>query len=418
MRRTVPLCPWLLSLLTPVAAAQLDLTPTGSIPIQALGFGGVGGMAFDDASGHLWIADSAGVASGTNLIVELDPANGAVLSSISASVVAGLSLGPDALALAPDTGDLVAFSVFNEDVGGVVTQAGVPVATFVSAWHCAALAFDASARLFGIEDSFTGSGLLHELDRQSGSILSDVPLTGATGRISAMDFDPLTGRLVAYDDATEELLEIDVQTGQVLGATDLSPYVLADGFPAGIAFDALGVRLFVAKGNGAGADAILVFQRGGPANTFCFGDGSGAVCPCGNFSAPGAGEGCANSGGGGARLSLGGSASASADDLTAQASGLVPGQPALLFAAENRIAGGLGVPFGDGLRCAGGGVRRLGVRVPDPAGTANWGPGLAALGGWSAGDTRRFQAWYRDPLAGPCGTGFNLSNGAGRTFLP
>jgi len=154
----------------------------------------------------------------------------------------------------------------------------------------------------------------------------------------------------------------------------------------------------------------------GPGTPFCFGDGSGSVCPCGN--AGGSGAGCANSTGAGAVLDSGGSDSAGADDLTFQASALLPGQPALLFAGHNAVNGGDGIPFGDGLRCAGQNVVRLGVRVPDANGSASWGPGLGAAGGWSAGDTRYFQAWYRDPSGGPCGAGFNLSNGVEVTFTP
>ncbi len=60
---------------------------------------------------------------------------------------------------------------------------------------------------------------------------------------------------------------------------------------------------------------------------------------------------------------------------------------------------------------------RLGIQVPDANGDASWGPGLGAQGGWNAGDVRRFQGWYRDP-AGPCGFGFNLTNGVEVTFIP
>jgi len=149
---------------------------------------------------------------------------------------------------------------------------------------------------------------------------------------------------------------------------------------------------------------------------YCFGDGSGTACPCDNAGA--SDEGCANSTGAGAILSGDGSASVAADDLTFDAAQLIPSQPALLFAGENQVNGGDGLVFGDGLRCAGGNVKRLGVRQPDANGDATWGPGLQPLGLWQPGDTRRFQAWYRDPNGGPCGLGFNLSHGYEVVFVP
>lgn len=147
---------------------------------------------------------------------------------------------------------------------------------------------------------------------------------------------------------------------------------------------------------------------------YCFGDGSGGACPCGN--AGGAGEGCANSSGSGGVLGAGGSDSAGSDDLVLEASNLLTNQPALAFVGLDRINGGNGVSFGDGLRCAGTSVVRLGVDQPDGAGNASWGPGLGSLGNWGAGDVRRFQIWYRNPAGGPCSSGFNLTNGLEVTF--
>ncbi len=153
-----------------------------------------------------------------------------------------------------------------------------------------------------------------------------------------------------------------------------------------------------------------------PGQAFCFCDGSGTAPPCANPGA--ADEGCRNSTGQGARLSGSGSASAGVDSLALHAHGLLPGQPALLFAGENAVNGGAGVPFGDGLRCAGVGVLRVGIRMPDALGRATWGPGLVAQAGWTPGQTRRLQAWYRDPIASPCGSGFNLTPGYAVTFGP
>lgn len=151
-----------------------------------------------------------------------------------------------------------------------------------------------------------------------------------------------------------------------------------------------------------------------PGTAYCFCDGSGTTPPCNNPGA--AGEGCANSTGHGAILSSVGTNSASADNLAFQAQHLLPNQPALLFAGNNAVNGGNGVVFGGGLRCAGANVQRLGIEVPNSLGNATWGPGLRGQGGWNAGDTRRFQVWYRNP-GGSCGTGFNLSNGVEVGFV-
>lgn len=149
---------------------------------------------------------------------------------------------------------------------------------------------------------------------------------------------------------------------------------------------------------------------------YCFGNGGGTACPCMNTAS--AGQGCGNSSGLGGTLIASGSASVSADNLQFSASNLLPFQPALLFGANNAINSGNGIAFGDGLRCAGGSLIRLGVQTPSGAGEATWGPSLLTATGWTAGMTRHFQAWYRDPAISPCGSGFNLTHGVTLVLEP
>jgi hypothetical protein len=190
-----------------------------------------------------------------------------------------------------------------------------------------------------------------------------------------------------------------------------------------LAIDFTFSRIRLASGATNGDDLYdfdgISIEAGNPTagTEFCPGDGSGTACPCGNESAPGAGQGCMNGTGQGAVLTAAGSNSAGADDLLFTGSNLLPAQPALLFAGLNAVAGGSGVTFGDGLRCAGGSVVRLGVKIPNGSGQANWGPGLGATGGWGSGDIRRFQGWYRNPGTSPCGFNFNLSNGYEVNFI-
>jgi hypothetical protein len=131
-------------------------------------------------------------------------------------------------------------------------------------------------------------------------------------------------------------------------------------------------------------------------------------CPCGNGGD--GGSGCANSSSAGGALNASGSASVAADDLVLNFTGGLPGQPCLFFQGDNKINGGDGVFFGDGLRCAGGNVVRLQVRIPDASGEASTTALIAAKGGVSVGDVRQYQGWYRDNGLS-CGFTFNTTNG-------
>ncbi|MCB9913912.1 MAG: hypothetical protein H6828_02040 [Planctomycetes bacterium] len=80
--------------------------------------------------------------------------------------------------------------------------------------------------------------------------------------------------------------------------------------------------------------------------------------------------------------------------------------------------GGAGTLFGDGLRCAGGSVVRLQIRVAGASGTSVTTVNVGVKGGVAIGDVRRYQLWYRDPAGSPCGAFFNLTNGLELTWLP
>jgi hypothetical protein len=161
---------------------------------------------------------------------------------------------------------------------------------------------------------------------------------------------------------------------------------------------------------------------------YCFGDGSGTACPCANND--GAGAGCMNSTGIGATMTAAGTASVTADTFELIANGVPGNQFGLFFQGDLQNNGGLGDPFGDGLRCCGGNVVRWLTVMASNAGCASSnqpsgcgqqaggiGGSISALAGNSAGDVRCYQLWYRDN-SGPCASGFNLSNGMDVFWLP
>jgi hypothetical protein len=159
-----------------------------------------------------------------------------------------------------------------------------------------------------------------------------------------------------------------------------------------------------------------------------FGDDSGAwyafaipapsgtaycACPAGPCGNPDPAAGCANSTGAGAELTAVGATQP--DEVNLLVTGSPPGQFAIFFQGDDASL----TPFGDGFVCAAGSVVR--ITVPPLTigadGTAEYGlcfgdPPISGVTGVvpGSGVTKRYQFWYRDP-SGPCGSGFNLSNG-------
>lgn len=153
----------------------------------------------------------------------------------------------------------------------------------------------------------------------------------------------------------------------------------------------------------------------------CAGDGTGAACPCGNFGV--AGRGCDNSfATGGGRLAASGSARTSTDTLLLAADGLPPSGAGLFFQGDVALGDGSGTAFGDGLRCAGGEVKRLAVVALSGGAAAlgsSTGSPLSALGSIPAGGAvRTYQLWYRNAAAFCTTAPFNLTNGIRVTWIP
>jgi Tol biopolymer transport system component len=169
-----------------------------------------------------------------------------------------------------------------------------------------------------------------------------------------------------------------------------------------------------------GVSDVFLRDRGNDAvfAPFCFGDGTGAACPCGNSGA--AGHGCQNSAGtGGAILTGSGTPSLAADTVHFTSSGELPTSTSVLLSGPTPVNP---VNYGDGLRCVGGTLKRLythsaaGGVVTMPQGTDLSVSARSAAQGdpLSVGSTRIYQVYYRDPsstyCASPTGGTFNISN--------
>jgi hypothetical protein len=146
-------------------------------------------------------------------------------------------------------------------------------------------------------------------------------------------------------------------------------------------------------------------------------EGTAAVCPCGNGGAPGSG--CANSlfaSGGG--LSATGNTQVSADTVVLTGTSM-PNSTCLYFQGTARTFG----LFGDGLRCVGGAVIRLGFKI-NAANTSSYpvagDPPISVAGAIpAAGGTRHYQSWYRNGAAFFCSPAtFNLTNALSITWTP
>lgn len=267
-----------------------------------------------------------------------------------------------------------------------------------------------------VHDQVTGVTTLVSVDSHGApavGICEDADIS-ADGR--HVTFSSMASNLVAGD--TNNIRDIFVHD-RLLGLTvrsslhsmgaeandfNTQPSISGDGKV--VVFDSRATNLVGGDTNGV-SDVFVRDRAIGGGGVTCGGGGATDPCPCGNTGA--VGEGCRNSGGRGALLGLYGTISMAQDDLRFVAEQMSPNKPAMLFAGDSIMGGGIGVPFGDGLRCVGSPIVSLGFRLTDWNGMAIWGPGVSATHPWSAGETRHFQVFYRDLVSSPCGAAFNTT---------
>ena len=159
---------------------------------------------------------------------------------------------------------------------------------------------------------------------------------------------------------------------------------------------------------------------GAPGTAFCFGDGSGTNCPCGNVSSAGSQAGCLNSTGSAGRLVAAGFASLSNDSLVLSGSGM-PNGGTLYFQGTGSVAGGAGMVLGDGLLCVTGTLVRLGVQINSGGASqfpAPGSPSLSVAGGVVSPGLRGYQAWYRDAVPYCSPATYDLTNGWWTVWAP
>jgi hypothetical protein len=242
---------------------------------------------------------------------------------------------------------------------------------------------------------------------------------------SAGAFDPAIGHPIMYGGGNggQDILDTWEWTGT--DWTQLSPLNSPPPREAfGMAYDAaIGHIVIFGGADDFGALLDETWTLVGPptcCTPYCFGDGSGTACPCGNASPVGAAAGCLNSAGTGGKLVTSGQPSLSNDSLVLVGSDM-SSSSALYFQGTTRTNGGAGAVFGDGLRCASGTIVRLATKTNSAGASQYPGPGNASVsvrGQVTAPGTRDYQIWYRNAATFCTPSTFNLTNGFEVTWSP
>jgi hypothetical protein len=352
---------------------------------------GIGWALSFSPNGTLYGVTQSGGTPAPNTLFTVNPTTGASIAV--APTVPGIGVEGD-IAFDPTSGILYAVdgtgSLFKINLS---TGAGTVIGSVPGAIDFSAMAFDANGNLYVVD---TAATTLKRIDKFNASVISTVNLVPPpNGGVAGLAFDPVTGKLylASGSGTTNNLYTVIPSSGMMTLVGPLS-------------------------GTVDGLCALTFTPIPSTFTPFCFGDGFPLDCPCGNNGL--ADRGCQNSAStGGAKLTASGIASLSSDTMQLTTTGELPSVLSIVLQGTTAIAPTF---FGDGLRCTGGVLKRLYVKnavagsITAPQGSD---PSISvrssALGDpIPLGATRVYQVYYRDPNLNFCplpqGNAFNVSN--------
>jgi hypothetical protein len=174
----------------------------------------------------------------------------------------------------PLSGNLFLYAA--TQAAGEVSTSGSVLHVILS-HHVAAAAMDQNGRLY-VHDHLPagGDGAIHRVNKSTGLFEDTITINGYTGTVSSMDFDPISGNLFVYADDDDTLLEVDIVSGDVLGVSKLTEFLLAAEYPifapfpfnvfAAFAFNESGTQLYLSRSwniftSPYGGEALIVINR-------------------------------------------------------------------------------------------------------------------------------------------------------------
>jgi hypothetical protein len=419
---------------------------------------GDGGLARWD--GSAWSQVGSGVNGVGHALAEYDPGTGPALYVGGEFAVAGGILSPNiaswsgtnwsAAGIGVD-GQVYALAVYDYGTGPrlyvtgtFVNAGGVPASRIASwdgtSWHTLGSGLDNHGFALKVFDDGSGPELYVGgfFTHAGGQTVNGIAKWNGTtfapvgSGFAGSGFTPGVRALAAFDDGAGPALYAGGQFTSAGGhpASGLARWNGSTWSALGGGTDGFVNALLPFDDSSAGGSVLMVGGMFGHAglldstsiaewhaglatvSAFCVGDGSAGRCPCYNAGQPG--RGCENSyWTGGAQLSASGSPVP--DTLVLQAAGMLPSVSALAIQGDALLYEP--VFYGDGLRCAGGHLRRLYVGQAVGGALAVPGPSDPSISQRSAalgdpllpGSVRTYQVVYRDTDPAFCAQGGTLN---------